>query len=221
MSVDCFYTTVVNISGGERVFGFLGKHGRRLDADEQYTVPGDLRQVATRNRRTFQALERAVGGYTDSGGNVHPPSLAIIKTPAVHLWDSTLTRNRMLTLANGVLGVADPCAGHYESALSATITPIADGTAAVATATVTFSDAVTGFGVSDVHLTRGGVEVTPLTGVTVASADGGKTWTISGLATHTTTNGNYVLRVESTSSGITDAFGHTILVDVSEAWTKS
>jgi len=45
MAVPGLYTTVKNVSGAARVFGFLGAHGKRLANNETYTVPGDL--VAT------------------------------------------------------------------------------------------------------------------------------------------------------------------------------
>lgn len=62
MAVNGLYTTVKNTSGSERVFGFLGTHGKRLAADETYTVRGDL--VATlgakKSSRQFKALEKCL-----------------------------------------------------------------------------------------------------------------------------------------------------------------
>lgn len=62
MAVNGLYTTVKNTSGSERVFGFLGTHGKRLANNETYTVRGDL--VATlgakKSSRQFKALEKCL-----------------------------------------------------------------------------------------------------------------------------------------------------------------
>lgn len=77
--VSGLYTTVKNISGTAKVFGFLGAHGKRLANDGTYTVPGDL--VATLGnggkggQRKFKALEKAL-----EGGD-----LAIVSSPSVYL----------------------------------------------------------------------------------------------------------------------------------------
>lgn len=71
------YTTVKNVSGAERVFGFLGTHGKRLANNETYSVRGDLVGAlgANRSTRKFAALERAlVAG-----------DLQITKSPSVYL----------------------------------------------------------------------------------------------------------------------------------------
>lgn len=77
--VSGLYTTVKNISGTAKVFGFLGAHGKRLADDGTYTVPGDL--VATLGnggkggQRKFKALEKAL----EAG------DLAIVSSPSVYL----------------------------------------------------------------------------------------------------------------------------------------
>ena len=71
------YTTVKNVSGAERVFGFLGTHGKRLANNETFTVRGDLVGALGANRsvRKFAALERAL---LDG-------DLLIVKSPSVYL----------------------------------------------------------------------------------------------------------------------------------------
>lgn len=98
----CLYTTVKNISGKTRVFGFLGPRGMRLAPGETVTVRGDLigRLGNMTSARRFKALERSL----DING-----SLQIISTPAVHLYDPVAERTRVLAFQNGVLGVTDPC----------------------------------------------------------------------------------------------------------------
>ncbi len=113
--VTCFYTTVRNISGVEKTFGFLGKHSKRLEAGEQYTVPGNIIDQLAKEPRKFNAMERAVAGFTDQAGNDVDPTLAIVSTPAVHLYDDTADDTKVLTLDNGTLGKSDPCWGAYSS----------------------------------------------------------------------------------------------------------
>jgi hypothetical protein len=103
--IDCFFTTVRNTSGVEMAFGFLGTHGKRLLAGAQFTVPGNLIDRIARNRRKFNALERAV----------QLGLLVIVKTPAVHLWDAVRDDTKVLTLKNNALGFADPCWGRFSS----------------------------------------------------------------------------------------------------------
>src|SRR4051812_14218942 len=105
MATECLYTTVINLSGGERVFGFLPPHGKRLDVGEQISVRGNLVDQIAKNERRSKGLERALE-------NQH---LAIIETPAVHLVDATSGVVRQLHLAGGALGVVDPCWGTYDT----------------------------------------------------------------------------------------------------------
>lgn len=98
---SCLYTTVRNTSGSVRSFGFLGDHGMRLAVGEQVTVRGNLVDQIAKRKRAFQGLERALEA-TD---------LAVLKTPAVHLYDDTNDEVKMLALDAGVLGGTDPCWG--------------------------------------------------------------------------------------------------------------
>jgi len=107
-NTDCLFTTVKNVSGVERQFGFLGPRGKRLAADETFTIPGDLVSYlggggganGSYKQRPFKALERAL----DVNG-----SLEIVNSPAVHLYDPIQDRTRQLALVGGQLGVVDPC----------------------------------------------------------------------------------------------------------------
>jgi hypothetical protein len=75
------------------VFGFLGLHGRRLDNNATYTVPGDLVGAlgAQRSQRQFQALERALLNN----------DLEIVKSPSVYL------RSEGVSPITRELGMAD------------------------------------------------------------------------------------------------------------------
>jgi len=99
------YTTVQNTSGQTRVFGFLGAHGRRLAANDTYTVPGDLVAAlgggslnTKKSTRQFKALERALADG----------DLTIVRSPAVYLSDTVTDETLELALTGGELGVVDP-----------------------------------------------------------------------------------------------------------------
>lgn len=210
--VTAFYTTVVNTSGKTRSFGFLGKHGVRLDKYEQYTVPGELPSLLANAPRKLKGLERAITSK----------ALAIISTPAALVYDATNKRTKAVvgvdSAGNTVVGVADPSQGlAYLGQLTGVFTAIPDGTSAVTTATLTFTAPVTGFDATKVVVKRGGSPVAQT--LTVATADGGKTWTISGLVT--STNGNYDISVPHAGSGIADIYGNALSATPVEPWVKS
>ncbi len=86
------YTTVKNTSGSALVFGFLGTHGKRLENNETYTVPGDLvtKLGSKRSQRQFKALENAL----TSG------ALTIVKSPSVYLLSESGGVTRELAMAS-------------------------------------------------------------------------------------------------------------------------
>lgn len=94
------YTTVKNTSGAARVFGFLGKHGKRLDNNATFTVPGDLVGAlgAQRSQRQFKALEKAL--VTNA--------LEIVKSPSVYLLNEAGTATKELALGPSGLGTSTP-----------------------------------------------------------------------------------------------------------------
>ena len=101
---SCLYTTVKNVSGVERSFGFLGARGMRLAAAEVVTIPGNIIDAlgggGKWSQRKFKGLQRALDDNS---------SLEIVSTPGVHLYDSVHDRTRVLALQGQVLGVVDPC----------------------------------------------------------------------------------------------------------------
>ena len=109
---DCLYTTVRNISATARYFGFLGMRGKRLDPDEECTVWGSLQSWLLRHTpdvRARRSLEEAIAGDV--------PTMVIVKTPAVHLWDTVLYVTKIIALQNSVLLDVDPCWGTYSSSV--------------------------------------------------------------------------------------------------------
>lgn len=99
MSVSGLYTTVKNTSGGARVFGFLGTHGKRLANNATYTVRGDLVAAlgGKKSSRGFSALEKAL----EDG------DMTITASPAVYLSDDTSDAIRQIKL-DTTLDVTSP-----------------------------------------------------------------------------------------------------------------
>ena len=112
--VPCFYTTVKNVSGKTRPFGFLGRHGKTLTPNQEYTEFGDLVDKLTTagvkdTRRAKLAFERACKGFTSAAGVVYPVALHIKESPKIVIYDTGASLPKQLTLINGTLGVTDPC----------------------------------------------------------------------------------------------------------------
>ncbi|NDD53397.1 hypothetical protein EBZ39_05905 [bacterium] len=105
MAVSGLYTTVKNVSGAARVFGFLGAHGKRLANNETYTVPGDLVAAVGKGgrggQRQFKALERALADGT----------LIVTSSPAVYLTDTQDGSHDQIKLTNNALGTVTPPTG--------------------------------------------------------------------------------------------------------------
>jgi subtilisin family serine protease len=93
-------------------------------------------------------------------------------------------------------------------------------TTAVDAITITFNRAVTGFDLADLRLVRSGSSVS-LRGTALASADGGRTWTLSGLAAATTSAGTYTLTLTASGSGIIDTAGLALSASASDSWATN
>lgn len=112
-AVECLYSTVRNIALSEKFFGFLPPHGRRLACGEEMTVWGDIQHWLTRftpNDRARRSLQVAL-----AGDSTYSATLALVHTPAVHLYDTVQDETKILTLNNSTFIMADPCWGSYSS----------------------------------------------------------------------------------------------------------
>jgi Calx-beta domain/SdrD B-like domain len=89
-------------------------------------------------------------------------------------------------------------------------------TTPVTAITIVFSEAVTGFDLADLSLTRGGSPVS-LAGASLTTTDH-VTWTLGSLSGLTGALGNYVLTLTAAGSGITDAAGNPLAADASDSW---
>lgn len=94
------FTVVKNTSGKERPFGYLGAHGKRLEANESFSHPGDL--VGKLGASTYQREFKSLQGALERG------SLAIVSSPSVYLYDEEDDVTRQLALEGGALGTVDP-----------------------------------------------------------------------------------------------------------------
>jgi hypothetical protein len=94
-------------------------------------------------------------------------------------------------------------------------------TAPVPSIGIAFNEAVIGFDLADLRLTRNGSAV-PFAGTeTLTTGDGGINWTLGNLSTLTSAIGTYVLTVVAAGSGITDAGGRTFNADASDSWVNN
>ncbi len=79
------YSTVKNLTGVRRVFGYLPPHGKTLDAGQTYTVPGDLTtRIALRGGSTGQHRAR----FKSFERDLLAGRLAIQSTPRPVLYDA-------------------------------------------------------------------------------------------------------------------------------------
>lgn len=82
--------------------------------------------------------------------------------------------------------------------------------------TITFNEAVKGFDLADLQLTRDGERV-GLDQATLTSSDG-ITWTLGNLRKLTNDRGDYTLGLNASGSGITDAAGNPLATNASDQW---
>ena len=105
----CLVSTVKNTSGVEKFFGFLPPHGRRLAADEELNVFGDLRESINRGDRYGARNMNSFLAALDRG------DLEITSTPAPIAYDETLGNSQLVSIDNGAFSLAAPC---WETSLS-------------------------------------------------------------------------------------------------------
>ena len=102
--------------------------------------------------------------------------------------------------------------------LTVSITPVTPDprSTAVSSIVIIFSEAVGGFGLDDLSLTRDGTAVS-LAGASLGSANN-VAWTLSGMSTPTGRAGSYVLTLNHDGSGIAGVGGNPITSGASDAW---
>jgi hypothetical protein len=103
------HTTVKNISGGTKKFGFLPPHGMELTADEEITVFGDIREAVNRGDRFGNRFMTALASALENN------ELDIVNTPAPIFYDATADNSKIIVVDDGSVSIADPC---WEDSLS-------------------------------------------------------------------------------------------------------
>ena len=105
------------------------------------------------------------------------------------------------------------------SAATTVMTPSSPGTSStpVGSVAITFSKPVTGFGLGDLTLTRGGTLVS-LANATLTTTDSQR-YTLANLTAATATDGSYVLTFTATGAGVVDAAGRTLSQNATISWT--
>lgn len=97
------HTTVKNISGGTKRFGFLPPHGMELAADEEVAVFGDIREAVNRGDRFGKRWMDALANALENN------ELDIVNSPAPIFYDETLDNSKILVVDNGAVALDDPC----------------------------------------------------------------------------------------------------------------
>ncbi len=104
-TLECLYTTIKNVSGGEKAFSFLPPHGRRLANNAEITEIGGLSEIV-RRPGGFVASKRHIAGLQAA---LLAGDIEVINTPTPVLYDGTKDETRQLKLDNSILYAADPC----------------------------------------------------------------------------------------------------------------
>jgi hypothetical protein len=104
-NVECLKTTVVNTSGGARVFEFLPPYGVKLNAGQEFSEMGTVHNWIRRRPRigSTEQLVKSLEYALLQGW------LEIKNTPAVVLFDIDTEESKALILDDEVLKTEDPC----------------------------------------------------------------------------------------------------------------
>lgn len=107
-ATGCLFSTIRNLLPRTAYFDFIPPYGKRLACGEEVTVWGDIQHHFTK----LTANDRRMRSFQNALRNKH---IALVKTPAVHLFDTTFDETKILTLDSGSVVLADPCWGEYSS----------------------------------------------------------------------------------------------------------
>jgi hypothetical protein len=89
---------------------------------------------------------------------------------------------------------------------------------AVTSVSILFSEVVTGMDLSDLTLTRNGGPNLLTAANTLTSSDSGKTYVLAGLSGLTAAEGQYVLTLKSSGTGIADLAGNALVGGAADSW---
>jgi hypothetical protein len=104
-NVECLKTTVVNTSGGAKVFEFLPPYGVKLNDGQEFSEMGTIYNWIRRRPRigSTEQLVKSLEYALTQGW------LAIKSTPSVVLFDIDTEESKALILDDEVLKTEDPC----------------------------------------------------------------------------------------------------------------
>ena len=174
---------------------------------DQPTVKTFVANSTTATYATY-ALAAPVGGWKSSQNGVY--SVVVQPGQVFDKAGNALAAGKAIVTFNVTLETTPPTVAV--SAVSPTVrnTP-------VSALTFTFSEAVAGFDLADLVLTRNGSAVS-LAGATLTTADN-LTFTLGNLSASTAAGGSYALALNPTGSGIADAAGNALAAGASATWT--
>jgi len=234
-------TIVGLVNGHAALSGFVGdgaNTSRDVDmfaitvaAGRAITVDVDAGSLPVRSTldsfaRVFDAAGRQLANNDDFGGS--QDSYLVFVAPAAGTYYVGLSAymNSSYNPLTAGSGTAGTTTGAYAVTFTVALPILAADiidvtpdprTTAVASITIALNRRVTGVDVSDLRLTRNGIDV-PLTGAVIASTNG-VLWTLSGLTATTSSIGIYTLTLNAGSSGIVDTAGRALASSASDTWT--
>lgn len=115
MDTSCLYSTVKNVSGSSKIFGFLPPHGRTLANNEEFTVFGDIRQNLGGNQGAERSVQRRANAAFEAA--VEAGDLEILHTASPIYQDNVTNLPKMIVVGNAAIAVVDPC---WQSSVSGT-----------------------------------------------------------------------------------------------------
>ncbi len=170
----------------------------------------DASTVTVVQNHALKATNNGNGTWT-LADNLLPVLAAGAYNVQATVWDESEARTQDATLNELVIDVVAPAVDIVDVApdpRNSTVNAIS----------IVFSEAVAGFNLADLVLSRNGGPNLLTGGESLTSADN-ITWTLSGLGPLTGAEGNYTLTLAAAGSGISDTAGNLLATGASDAWT--
>jgi hypothetical protein len=185
------------------------------DADVRVVGPNGYDQptvktfLATSSTATYAnyALTPPVGGWKSSYNGAY--SVVVQPNQVFDKAGNALAGGKTVVTFNVALETVPPT-------VAVSVTPTPRNTP-VPSVTFTFSEAVSGFDLSDLVFTRGGTPVSLAT-ATLTTADN-VTYTLGNLTSLTSASGTYALTLPAETAGVTDLAGNPLAFGASTGWT--
>ena len=214
-----------NTSGDVDMFAITVAAGMAITVDVD---AGNLPVRSTLNSfaRVFDVAGRQLTNNDDFGGSQDSYLVFVAPVAGTYYVGLSASRNSSYNPLTAGSGTAGTTTGAYAVTFTVALPMLAADiidvtpdprTTAVASIAIALNRPVTGVDISDLQLTRNGINV-PLTGAVIASTNG-VLWTLSGLTAATSSIGIYTLTLNAGSSGIVDTAGRALASSASDTWT--